>query len=1465
MVASEPASPNSPPETKKRRGLFSFLFKSTLGCAAFAFGALVVLVLLLPTIASRSLAASTAEDFFDQIFQGSLKVAKVDLAWFGEQTLEGVVISDPAGGEIGRVSVTLPSIVRCLDWKSGRLGRVRVALEGDLVADDQGVTNLQRALAPRAQASTPSDAAAAEASVGSGELQAMLNALSLDLEVDVARLTWSDADTRRVGKPFEVRDLAASVIARPGEPTHVRAAGKLASETPGRVSIDATVKGPFALDRPWPVGSVDAEVQVTGFSTAMVDGLANLGGDLKDLFGPRFDLALHASNATRTAGDLDVELNSERTSVRVKGRFADGAFVSAGEPALTASIAEPRAILERHLAQLVPPRMRLAWSAESAPITVRVEDLALPIPAGAAQDPAGLRAALEPLRARVAIAWPGSLAIDDEALRKAGASAALGALQLDLLFGPGTLVVDGRLACAPSASIGAPSNGSIQVHARVNDPWTLVSGGTLPVSDVDLHVIGLPTVWLDAFQTSGVSIAEGVGDALDLHATVEGASLDAGSATFALRATRLEVDSAGRIEGGAFRSAAQGGLRVHATLPPAWIEKVLAAYLPPGQDVRVGSGALDVRLGDLVVPLPRPGAPSTEPFAPFVGVTSGALTCTLPTLRWSDESMRAAHLAAELSDASLTAHLAADGRFDATVRSVLDTGTKGKLDLEVKVPDVWAAARAQTLQALPPIDAALRVDGLPTTLVETLAGMKGALTEWVGAQISVGLDVRHASVDSGSVQLQIDTPMIAAGFAGKLEQGVFTARGDDGLRVRARVLPSAWERVVAPLLPANARVTGAIFSEPSEFAVRNLSFTIPERAATSTSATVAPVVKSPLQTVLESLTADVSLAIPGATWSQGTAGDAAQPITLSKIECSAHVAPGAPCEGRLAAALDTGMPGQIEATILVKTPMSSFADDAAELPPIDVRVAVRGVSTATLLALAAAPPSLVKLLGARIDVELAAEGATPTMGALRVGVKTDTTTLALAGRLQSAAFVCSGDEGLDLVIAVPREYVESEITALLPAGTRLALPPDAGPVRVVVRDTRIALPQTTDRAVAVRDASAPAGVADKDAAAETAVAVDPALALAFLADLALRLEATLPALQYADAATQAAGQPVVVRDMQVKVDLAPGALPAATIHATIDDAEPGAVDVSVRALDSLAKLAEPAGLAHARVAIDMRANHVPTALVDVLAKQDGLLLDTLGPRLDLTAKADGLSVDEGAFVVDLSSPQASLHAMGRMKDGLVTMSATDRSVARFGLTPLASQRVVGALVPMMFNLTKPAGAEPVVLTLDDLSLPLDADMTRLDATVHLNLGEVSYRLLPGLDSMLGSLADAKSVRIPMLTIPIRKGIASYDDLPLVIGGRACKFQGTFSLVDHTFKMSTEIPLAAFGKKINAALDGARDAMDPNTLVPIEIRGTWKKPKVSIGDEFLQRVLESAARGGLQDLLKGLGGKKKKKD
>jgi hypothetical protein len=98
--------------------------------------------------------ARAIEAEFGQRCAGRLEIGELQLAWRERQSLRGVRLIDPQGTPVGEVSLELPSLLELLRSDGVRLGRITAQLEARLVADDSGITNLQRALEPRSTAPT---------------------------------------------------------------------------------------------------------------------------------------------------------------------------------------------------------------------------------------------------------------------------------------------------------------------------------------------------------------------------------------------------------------------------------------------------------------------------------------------------------------------------------------------------------------------------------------------------------------------------------------------------------------------------------------------------------------------------------------------------------------------------------------------------------------------------------------------------------------------------------------------------------------------------------------------------------------------------------------------------------------------------------------------------------------------------------------------------------------------------------------------------------------------------------------------------------------------------------------------------------------------------------------------------------------------------------------------------------------
>jgi hypothetical protein len=249
--------------------------------------------------------------------------------------------------------------------------------------------------------------------------------------------------------------------------------------------------------------------------------------------------------------------------------------------------------------------------------------------------------------------------------------------------------------------------------------------------------------------------------------------------------------------------------------------------------------------------------------------------------------------------------------------------------------------------------------------------------------------------------------------------------------------------------------------------------------------------------------------------------------------------------------------------------------------------------------------------------------------------------------------------------------------------------------------------------------------------------------------------------------------------------------------------------------------------------------------------------------------APEIALSSGAFQIDVHSEQHGVKGKGHLEKGAIVIDEVDGLVAVVGLGPVMSKRVVGKLVPTLVNVSKPETAAPAKFSVDALRFPLDGDLRKLDGIVRIDLGEVNYALFPELSSFFNDKGGMSSTKIPVLTVPITKGVAGYQRLPVRIGDREYIFSGTYDIVNDAAQLTANVPVNLLGKKVSAELEKLREYIDPSITVPLTIRGSLVKPSIGVDDKALLKVikdagakaLEGAAGGLLDDLLK----KKKKKD
>lgn len=1432
-----PDSP-APAAPKRRRGPFAFLFKTALGCTAFGLGCLAMLILLLPTMLGGT-AAKISREAFAEEFHGTIAIEDVGLAWFGEQHATGVVVFDPDKKQVARASIVLPSLAHLLRSGKTNIGRVVVELDADLVQDDAGITNLQRALEPRVK---PMELPPSQGHDARGfDLVDWLSRLDLDLEVKSKRLSWSDVDTRRVALPFEVRDFLARVTARPGAAIVVHAGGRIVAEQPGALELDAKLDGPMSSQSAWPFARVDATVRVENFSTAMIDGIANLQGDLKEVLGERFTLKAQVVGATLSSGDVDVSLASERAEIKLGARVENGALRSGGKSGFVAQFPAPRGFVKRFLDPLLPPGTTIGFDANSAPWRIEAQHFALTLPPSATKGISSQLPTLQKTELDLTATVPSSIAVQNDATRAATVSLAASDLRARVLVGPKSPV---SIRLEADLQTGRP--GKLEVEVSTRDVVSKLAPNVIPILDAQFHFNGLSSASLGALVGQSERLNSALGSVIDADLEVSGANLESGVVTIGVIG-RDEAHTHMGLVGKAH--IAQGivhfeQLGLWLSDRTQWIEREIAAFVTSGTEIELTDSEkpLTVETSDLSIPIPASGSVSL--LEQLRAKATGTVSVHLAGVKYTDATLRASKTSVGLNGVDVQAKLDAGGAATLNLRSDLAQGAaKGRIALDASTASAWAFADGKPIAQWPPIEAHVALEDVPAALADAFVQHDGIVGRVLGPRLSFVLDAHGLSTKSGDLRVQLDAPRTKATIAGKLDGGVFRASGDDGIVLESKLEAEIVRKELAAFMPAGSALTWPNQVAAVTLRAHDLAIVVPDFASGQTFDSA----KS-----LDSLAAHVQVNIAGVGFENERTRAAKLDVGARDLALEAVIAPHAPLALKLSSNLVPGNGAKLVVDATLADPFAIVRGDA--LKPIDAKIGLAGLDTRALDVLAGQDGLLASLLGPSVRLSIDARGASSSSGALVVDAASSTLTLHAAAHFDDRGLHCTGEEGIDARITPDQAAFDRYVKGVMPAGSRLQLAPDAGALTVKLRDVDIALPKSS-------------------ATAATSVATDAAQArkdvLERVSKLALKFDATLPALVYSDARTDAAQRPVTLRDVRIAADLAPNKLPSANLNAAIVDEPPGAVAAVIKALDPLSKLNDANGVDTFRANVDVKASNVPTSVIDAIAGQGGLLVEALGARVEFTVAAPEISRASGAFDVEMRSDLHSVKGRGHVDSGTVIVDQVDGLVATVGLGPVMSQRVVGKLLPTMVNVQKPADAAPAKFSVDALRFPLDGNLRNLDGVVRVDLGEVNYALFPKLASFFGESSALSALKIPAITVPIQKGVAGYQKLPVKIGGHVYDFSGTYDIVTDAAQLTANVPVKLLGKKVSSELERLREYIDPDLMIPLTIRGSLVNPSIGLESKALEKVLKDAGEkavgklGGslLDDLLK----KKKKKD
>ncbi len=293
------------------------------------------------------------------------------------------------------------------------------------------------------------------------------------------------------------------------------------------------------------------------------------------------------------------------------------------------------------------------------------------------------------------------------------------------------------------------------------------------------------------------------------------------------------------------------------------------------------------------------------------------------------------------------------------------------------------------------------------------------------------------------------------------------------------------------------------------------------------------------------------------------------------------------------------------------------------------------------------------------------------------------------------------------------------------------------------------------------------------------------------------------------------------------------------------------------------------------------ANNAPIDFLDALLDQGGVLSDLAGGVASAEFVAEDLTKDRGGVRLSIDTPTTTVNLRGRVRDATFRARPIDEGeqaqirVASF--TPQLSSRI-SEIMPLLSGIEKDENDRPATLTIKRLELPLDGDLSKLNANVDLDLGTAGFRASRAFAPFLKALSwdvDAQAgKRLKPINLRARDGVVLYRDVRIPLGEFTIRLDGQVDLASRSIDAVTYLPFGSLSAEFGADIQGqiARVlgplgvAPDMNTLqVPIRLSGPMGSPQASLaGDLFVESLRssfkpEDLLRGGLDEALKRIGG------
>lgn len=1466
---------------------------------------LVALVAFAPAIAS-SIAPGIIESQAAAQLNGTVKVDAVKLSWGGPQRIGPVTVRDAAGKDVATVNADASIGLLALAGGLGDLGTVKLSGKANVVRAADGTTNLEGLMKPGKPAAAPAPGAkpGAPAKLPPNlKLRVIVEKFDVDLaDAQLAERTGGQIQT------VQLRDLKADTTLVVGGTSDIDM--KLTAQTsgtggPGKggsLTLKGTIadfsdaSGTLTLDK----ARVDAKVNATELPVAVIDALGGMGGKLAGVVGPTLAAQVDIIGGM-AGGDATIKISGEHLKVDGVAKLANNTLTTP-TPITIAASGKGLAALEPDLRKMLADQKGVSplTIGEFPDVVISVSDVNVKLPTGGAKmDLRGSSLAALVKTTRAA----GTVVLSD-----GQAAQAFELRPLELKLAAPDLGGPVRVTGQSSALVGGEPAGAMDIDLTLSG---LLDAGGAPVAGLPgglagkVALTGLRTVLAQPLAaSSGIDLPTDIGPTLDVNLT---ASTQGTAAAGELPPTNLQfaITSAKLTGNGAVVLSTTGvrALGDGISIRLAGAGALASKFVKPESGIAISStgsgGDLGVKLTNLSLPLTKDRKPIFDKTEGKLDVTMGGLSVKMtdPTNPgWASAPI-------DLGSVSLGALLRAGASPHADLNAALSYGGQaftgvGSFDLVGLFSPDGMSIRADKVRPV----GALELKNVPTAIAGVTSkpgagalDLPGLLRETVGPLLNVQLTTQPSKKLEGGLDMTLTGrgDHLSAELSAALSD---TALAIAGAQVESTMAPGTAEYLIktfapdmaksgpAPKLAGPARLVMSV--DPLTIPLENMSPKLDKVGEAGVRVSLAG------QTIIEGLMLPESKDAAGVV----TPARAMGPVGVEDFKLAARAPVGALMGGGSAP-----VKADLSANLLAGG--SRGAEKLATLTGnVDGTIAggKPGKINAVLKLDSIGVAAMDKFLAPALGQEGMMLGALGADGAVHTTVQMDGSgeSMVIAASVLARFKQVAMQNPIQLTV-LPDQF------ALLAPGEFTWYPQPAFLTSLLAKPAAAGAQATAQSAVKAA-AGQPAAGQSAPGGQMTVQAIGPINVKLSRLAIAKSVAATgnqasigplKPGIFRLGLSASVSGAVVKLEDGKTfkvaglttdATDEKDGAINfAVTINGAelIDEKGVAQAPVPTSGIrGNVVGLADAGGNINAAAAVISAVAQVPTfptALIDALARQDGLLVDALGPTVTLDAKADRVSMDPakggGTLSATAKSAFANASLQGKLEKGLF-ISTAPLSMTLTRIQPSLSQRFVKGL-PIVASVEKTEKELPASVVGNGLQVPLDNNLSKLAGNFVLEPGEVRFKTGGGFSKFLGAISQKQEgtigKKLKPLTVNIVSGVAKYQRWELPVGEFSVQTEGTIDLVQRRLEVYTYVPFAALSDEAAGAFKASlgnvpvlSDVLKAATLMPFKTSGSFDNPKTEPDleqfvkefgksirpDELLKKGLEE----GLGDLFKKKG-------